>query len=164
MLDTAVPTLSRRWHGGYRIGEGPSLDSSYWIQERQRRPSVRVRAPQARQGLHFQPGHRRRELEAVAKRSGWEVVKVYQETPALAALRAGTALPIPSACAAAFVQESILKERSPHNVRPCVRKTEPLQDRPQLSSEPRAAIFARKEQPSDNRRSICPQARYRRCG
>ena len=27
MLDTAVPTLSRRWHGGYRIGEGPCLDS-----------------------------------------------------------------------------------------------------------------------------------------
>jgi hypothetical protein len=36
--------------------------------------------PQARQGLHFQPGHRRRELEAVAKRSGWEVVKVYQDS------------------------------------------------------------------------------------
>ena|ERR1700691_4538972 len=27
MLDTAVPTLSRRWHGGYRIGEGHCLDS-----------------------------------------------------------------------------------------------------------------------------------------
>jgi hypothetical protein len=27
MLDIAVPTLSRRWHGGDRIGEGYGLDS-----------------------------------------------------------------------------------------------------------------------------------------
>ena len=27
MLDTAVPTLSRCWDGGYRIGEGHCLDS-----------------------------------------------------------------------------------------------------------------------------------------
>jgi hypothetical protein len=28
MLDTAVPTLARRWRGGYRIGEGHCLDST----------------------------------------------------------------------------------------------------------------------------------------
>jgi hypothetical protein len=53
MLDTAVPTLSRRWHSGYRIGEGPSLDSSSlsgFKNDNDARLFGFVR-PQARQGL-----------------------------------------------------------------------------------------------------------------
>ena len=84
--------------------------------------------PQARQGLHFQPGHRRRELEAVAKRSGWEVVKVYQDSGISGAKGRDSGFQFHPHARQHSSRNRFLKERSPHNVRrPCVRKTEPGQ-------------------------------------
>jgi hypothetical protein len=67
-------------------------------------------------------------LEAVAKRSGWEVVKVYQDSGISGAKGRDSGFQFHPHARQHSSRNRFLKERSPHNVRrPCVRKTEPGQ-------------------------------------